>query len=218
MADNSDSTPGRKALKQATCVAILAASLAAPFPSEASSVIQGAGYASAVAGSCALLKANTIDAIRRYCQSSWRQAGLPRDEWDDCTQDVMLELLMRLSHEEIEDALLDPGSPHRRELQRSVWCVTQRCRRAHRKQHVSIDQLVEPASPKKSVHDDFDFERLELAVSTLSPTQRDILTRMRGGDSVAEIARSLEIPAARVSDQKYKAVRKLQNMLVGEDA
>lgn len=205
--------PHRKTLQQATCVAILAASLAAPLPSEAASTItQSVGVASAVAGG-AFLKASVVDAIRRYCHSSWRQARIPNHDWDDCTQDVMVELLTRLNGEEISQAVGDLDSEHRRELMRSVWCVAQRWRRANNKQSVSIDQLAEPSIAVNSDWEDVDLEKLDSAIDSLTPTQQTIMSRSRNGDSVAEIASSLDIPAPRVSDQKYKAIRKLHGML-----
>ena len=39
---------------------------------------------------------------------------------------------------------------------------------------------------------------------------RDIIQRTTDGASVSEIATALDLPAARVSDQKYKAIRKLR--------
>jgi hypothetical protein len=39
------------------------------------------------------------------------------------------------------------------------------------------------------------------------------MRRWIDGDSVAEIAAALELPPARVSDEKYKAIRKIRAMV-----
>ena len=44
----------------------------------------------------------------------------------------------------------------------------------------------------------------------LSPTQRKIVTRWSDGESVSDIAESLKLSPARISDEKYKAIQKLR--------
>lgn len=205
--------PRSRVIQQATCAAILAASFAAPLSADSNQAMQGATAASLLASSCLALKSTAIDSIQRYCASSWRQAGIPQHEWEDCTQDTILELLSRLPKSQVNQAIEDPGSPERRELMRCVWCVTQRWRRAIAKQPVSLDVLADQVD-ERSQHRDVDFEELENAIQDLSPTQQQILSLVRHGESVADISAALDIPAARVSDQKYKAVRKLQKVLV----
>jgi len=208
--------PRKLALQHATCAAILAASFAGPLAADSTVALQSATCASILAGGVASLKSSTVDAIRQYCHSSWRQAGMPDYEWDDCTQDVMVELMTRLSQREIDLTIEDPGSTQRRELMRSVWCVTQRWRRACAKQPVSLDALPEQVLPRNGVAEvDCDLEKLHQAIEELNPSQQAILHRVRQGESVAEIAEQMDVPAARVSDQKYKAVRKLQKALAG---
>lgn len=204
--------PRKRVIQQATCAAILAASFAAPLSADSNQAMQGATAASLLASSCLALKSSAIDAIQRYCISSWRQAGIPEHEWDDCTQDALLELMSRLPRSKVNQAIEDPGSPERRELMRCVWCVTQRWRRALMKQPVSLDVISDQVD-QRSRESAFDLEGLEHAMQELSPTQQQILHLLRQGDSVAEIAEELNVPAARVSDQKYKAVRKLQKAL-----
>ncbi len=209
--------PRKIAFQHATCAAILAATFTAPLAADSTTAVQGATCATILAGGIASLKASTIDAIRQYCHSSWRQAGMPDYEWDDCTQDVIVELLNRLPRHEIDLTIEDPGSTQRRELMRSVWCVTQRYRRAFAKQPISLDVVGEQVSQRFDSAEclDCDLEKLDRAIEDLNPAQQTILHQLRQGDSVAEIAEQMELPAARVSDQKYKAVRKLQKALAG---
>lgn len=180
-------------LQTATCAALIAASLTVPVSAEA------------------------ISSIERYCTSSWRQAGIPINEWEDCTQDTMLELLSRMPQQKLVEAIENPKSSERRELMRSVWCVAQRWRRSARRAPVSLDILPERETESEAEVPG-DPEALTLAIARLSDTQREILALWMNGDSVKEISARLNIPAARVSDQKYKAIRSLKKEFVAAAA
>ena len=180
------------ALATATCAALLAASFAV-----------------------SPLDAASIESIERYCNSSWRQAGIPQTEWEDCTQDTMLELLSRLPQRDVTRAINNSSSPERRELMRSIWCVAQRWRRQTNRSPVSLD-LLPDRGEDESVHfvDRIsNAEVLERGLEQLTEVQRSILKLWCDGYSVADIAEELEMPAARVSDQKYKAIRLLKSRL-----
>ena len=182
--------PPNPALQKATCAALIAASFAVGTPVDAESV----------------------SSIERYCTTSWRQAGIPQHDWEDCTQDTMLELLSRLPQNRLNSAIGQPKSTERRELMRSIWCVSQRWRRASQRQAVSLDLLADVASRPTTVEDALaDAELIECALNQLSAAQRQILELWGAGNSIAEISDQLEIPAARVSDQKYKAIRSLRS-------
>ena len=206
-------SPHQTAIQQATCAAILAASFAAPLAGNTNSVSQSGSVASIVAMNCVALQTSVLQAIRQYCSSSWRQAGIPEHEWEDCTQDTLVELMTRLDADGMATAIQSPDTPERRELMRCVWCITQRWRRSVPRAPLSLDAVVDDVPMQPAATADFDLELLDSVMQELSSTQQQILHRVRQGDSVAEIAASLELPAARVSDQKYKAVRKLQRLL-----
>lgn len=200
----------KNVIQQATCAAILAASFATGGASESQAA---ATSASLLAGSCLAMKASTVTALQRYCLASWRQAGIPTQEWDDCTHEVVVEFLSRLDASHMDVAMDRPDSDARRELVRSIWCVTQRSRRARAKATVSLDAVGEP---EESVNTTMAWESVEPLLESLNSTQRTILHSLREGSSIAEIAAELKVPAARVSDQKYKAIKKLQNELAAE--
>jgi hypothetical protein len=40
--------------------------------------------------------AKAVQNISRYCQTCWRNARLPADRWQDCTQEVFTRLLERV--------------------------------------------------------------------------------------------------------------------------
>jgi RNA polymerase sigma factor (sigma-70 family) len=56
-------------------------------------------------------------------------------------------------------------------------------------------------------------DSVEMALRTLSPRQQRILTMWGDGHTIDEIARELCMSAPRASDEKYKAIRKLQKNL-----
>lgn len=177
--------PQNQALKNATCAALIAASFAVP------------------------ASADAISSIERYCATSWRQAGIPMHDWEDCTQDTMLELLSRLPQKRVAAAIEKPKSSERRELMRSVWCVAQRWRRSSHRQPVSLDVLTERADSRDNANQ-FDNEALAAAMERLNTTQRQILDLFVEGNTVAEISTQLDLPPARVSDLKYKAIKSLK--------
>ena len=214
---NLRSAPPKKVIQQATAAAILAASFAAPLSADAQQAMHGASAASLLVGSCLALKSSSIETLQKYCLTSWRQAGISAEDWDDCTHDVVVELLSRLPKTQVHRAIDMPDSEERRELVRSIWCVTQRWRRARARQPVSLEQLAETEVRNRGEASE-EWESLEPAIQTLNTTQQQILQRLRNGDSIAEIADALQISAARVSDQKYKAVKKLQKSLNEEMA
>ena len=58
---------------------------------------------------------DTIRDISRYCQACWRNARLPADKWDDCTQQVFARLLERVGVEKW-GLLMNENAEERREL------------------------------------------------------------------------------------------------------
>lgn len=153
--------------------------------------------------------AGAMDQMQRYCLTSWRNAGIHPQDWEDCTQEAIARLLERVSQDRLDAALSDPESPERRELKRAIWRTTQRWRRAPR---------LGPLDGQFADHHDAAAatalrDAIEVAARSLSPRQQEILTLWSQGWSVHEIAGKLGIPAACVSDGKYKAIRKLRAAL-----
>jgi hypothetical protein len=70
--------------------------------------------------------AATIQSIDNYCAASWRRANIPRQDWDDCSQQAFVRLLSRVSRDGLADAIEHAHSQHRRELNRCIWATTQR--------------------------------------------------------------------------------------------
>jgi RNA polymerase sigma factor (sigma-70 family) len=154
--------------------------------------------------------ARTIDQVSRYCTTSWRNAGIHPQDWLDCTQEAIARLLERVPQDKL-DAALDAGeTPEHRELKRAVWRTIQRWRRAPQYAPIDGRQFAESDNAQELV----DLrDTLAAAVASLSPRQQHVVARWSEGYSIEEIARELGIAPAQASDQKYKAIRKLQRLL-----
>ncbi len=150
--------------------------------------------------------------ISRYCSACWRNARLPADSWTDCTQEVFSRLLERVDPEAWARVLRDEGE-ERREFLRAIDAVKKRTQRSRK----WAPGLIDLAADRRDVHerrlaDDLEAVR-EVASRVLSPRQQRILQLSLEGWTVHDIAAELGAPAARVSDEKYKAIRKLRDHL-----
>ncbi|QDV38209.1 sigma-70 family RNA polymerase sigma factor [Tautonia plasticadhaerens] len=153
--------------------------------------------------------------IQRYCTVCWKNAHLDPSLWDDCTQEVCCRLLTKARAGELElDLVLAEDTPERRELVRAIDMVRKRVQRS--KKYQPLDET----SPSFALGDDRN--RLELGEileaarrAVLSPRQDRIVELWTRGWTVPEIADALGLNPARVSDEKYKALRKLERHLAG---
>jgi RNA polymerase sigma factor (sigma-70 family) len=163
---------------------------------------------SAIGPSSAALPAQemAIAGISRYCATCWRHARLPHDAWDDCTQDVFCRLLERVSPEAWDRILAQEGD-ERRELIRAVDAVKKRNQRARKLTPLMGDVTAKEAGGS------LDRAAIGNASSALSDRQKKIIALSFDGWSVHDIASRLRVPAARVSDEKYKAVQRLRERL-----
>jgi RNA polymerase sigma factor (sigma-70 family) len=146
--------------------------------------------------------------INRYCTSCWRNARLPTTSWSDCTQEVFARLLQRLP-DQAWTRVLEGEGEERREFVRAIDAVKKRTQRA-RKWIGSYDGI---ADAKETNSRDIREQRdlvLQTAQEVLTTRQERILRMSFEGWSVNEIAKQLETSAERVSDEKYKAIRKLR--------
>lgn len=151
--------------------------------------------------------------IQRYCTACWKNARIDPGVWDDCTQEVCVRLLgkARAGQLDLSQVLAD-DTPERRELVRAIDMVRKRVQRARRSVEFDDDRS-HHAGPGHA-------ERLELGdlllsarQAVLTPRQDTIVELWMRGWQMPEIADHLNLPVARVSDEKYKALRKLQRHL-----
>jgi RNA polymerase sigma factor (sigma-70 family) len=160
-------------------------------------------------GSSEAATANTLNDLSRYCTACWRNARLPADLWADCTQEVFIRLLERVPMNAWERSLADEGD-ERREFLRAIDAVKKRVQRAKKWVPCADDQVTD----SRDVGDRERAEELEAVMAAarehLSDRQHQIVRRTLEGWSVPDIARELNTSPERVSDEKYKAIRKLR--------
>jgi RNA polymerase sigma factor (sigma-70 family) len=163
---------------------------------------------SSVAGP-APAEARAVNDISRYCTACWRNARLDPACWPDCTQEVFCRLLERVAPEAWEQMLKVEGE-ERREFLRAIDAVKKRTQRSRRWSNTHIDTVADRhelherglADHRDAVH--------QVAAQLLSQRQQHILQLSFEGWSVQDIADELHVSPERVSDEKYKAVRKLR--------
>jgi len=155
-----------------------------------------------------------VQDISRYCTACWRNARLSPDRWTDCTQDVFVRLLERVQPEDWQ-RVLAPEGDERREFLRAIDAVKKRSIRQHKYAALPEDDVRDrhadgPADDRAAVD--------QAAAELLSDRQQRILRLSFEGATVQEIAAELRLPAERISDEKYKAIRKLRDHLVAGEA
>ncbi len=154
---------------------------------------------------------SAVNAVSRYCQTCWRNARLPIDRWTDCTQQVFVRLLERVPSSQWAGMLASEGED-KREFLRAIDAVKKRTQRAKKFGELSADVSVAGFSRRD------EWEAVNTAADkVLSDRQRRIVSLTANGWTVPDIASELGTTTERVSDEKYKAIRKLRVEL-GTDA
>ena len=158
--------------------------------------------------------AETLTGITRYCTASWRNARLPADIWPDCTQEVIVRLLERLPADVWTDALKQDCDEHR-ELLRAIDCVKKRVQRSKKTQAYPLTGVVDQHTSDSVLAD---AEEIRLAFDeALTSRQQRILQLWAEGHEVPDIATQLGTTAPRVSDDKYKAIKRLREYFAGRE-
>jgi RNA polymerase sigma factor (sigma-70 family) len=147
-----------------------------------------------------------IQDLSRYCTVCWRNARLHPDSWADCTQEVFCRLLRTVPEADWRQMLAQEGD-ERREFLRAIDAVKKRTQRSRRLVPLPPD-VPAPGTVDSASKEDLEGLRTA-AARLLTARQGRILELSLAGWSVQQIADKLETPAARISDEKYKAIRKL---------
>jgi RNA polymerase sigma factor (sigma-70 family) len=161
-------------------------------------------------GGVAEPNAKAVEDISRYCQTCWRNARLPADRWQDCTQEVFARLLERVEPTKWATVLKDDETAERREFVRAIDAVKKRVQRARKFAGLTPDLPDLRGRNESSIRDDR-AAVAKAAAEVLGPRQRRILELTADGWAVPEIAAELGTTVERVSDEKYKAIKKLQH-------
>ncbi|MFO0848805.1 MAG: sigma-70 family RNA polymerase sigma factor [Gemmataceae bacterium] len=156
-----------------------------------------------------------VQDIAKYCHVCWRNARLPADRWEDCTQQVFARLLETVAPDNWHAALHADG-PDRREFLRAIDAIKKRTQRARR----FVDLGSDVADGRNRASADLREQReavTQAANAVLSDRQQRIIALSADGWAVPDIAAELRTSPERVSDEKYKAIKKLRTHL-GVDA
>jgi RNA polymerase sigma factor (sigma-70 family) len=173
--------------------------------------LSAAGSAAAVSPVGGQADLRAASDISRYCTACWRNARLNPDCWADCTQEVFCRLLERVSLDCWPRALQCDGD-ERREFFRAIDAVKKRSQRTRKWTASAADVADYRDARDRRLADDRELVR-QMSRQLLTSRQQQILDFSFDGWSVQEIAARLDLTAARVSDEKYKAIRKLRNSL-----
>src|SRR5262245_33588623 len=156
-----------------------------------------------------------VEQLQRYCSACWKNARVPRSEWSDCTQQVFAELLGVVPAQRLDAAFRCPHSEERRHVERAIWRIAKRMTRSSRRNFPPLSAFA--WTPRRLVTREAEAatlgDVLDLAGQSLSARQHDILRRLAGGDSIRGIAEALNVPAARISDEKYRAIMRIRELL-----
>jgi RNA polymerase sigma factor (sigma-70 family) len=153
-----------------------------------------------------------VNDISRYCTTCWRNARLDPNSWHDCTQEVFCRLLERVAPDAWSNLLKEDGEG-RREFMRAIDAVKKRSQRARRWTSQDVEILADRHdSRERRLADDRQAVN-HAAAQVLTPRQQRILQLSLEGWSVQDISSEVALPSDRVSDEKYKAVRKLRQRL-----
>lgn len=153
--------------------------------------------------------------LGRYCTTCWRNARLPVDAWGDCTQEVLCRLLERVPAARWRLALAAEGE-ERREFIRAIDTVKKRVQRT-RHHSDAVEAVADPRDRGAGSRADDREAVRQAAEELLTPRQQRILLMSFEGWTIPEIGTELAMSVERVSDEKYKAIRKLRAHLAGQD-
>lgn len=150
--------------------------------------------------------------ISRYCTACWRNARLPADSWGDCTQEVFSRLMQTIQPNSWNQVFKAEGE-ERQEFLRAIDAVKKRTQRRLKKTCFLNETVVDASRNQNSQLTDDREIVARAAGEVLSARQQQILRMSFEGWSVQDIASEMNLAAERVSDEKYKAIRKLRQHL-----
>ncbi|MCA9216516.1 MAG: sigma-70 family RNA polymerase sigma factor [Planctomycetales bacterium] len=173
-----------------------------------------ATYAAMLAAGISLCgaQAEGYESLQRFCEYSWQRAGIPRQDWTDCTHDTIVELISDYSEKASSREL-----ESERQLKRCIWRVAKRWQRERYTCRIencdpsviACQHNLDGNCRQIGVED----SRLAAALGQLSPTQREIVQRWSAGQTVKQIADEMAFDSGKVSNLKYKALQRISGIL-----
>ena len=177
----------------------------------AGTALSAFGVPQALGGTAGAATEKTVSDISRYCTACWRNARLPADCWGDCTQEVLTRLIQTIEPAGW-NAVFKAEGEERQEFLRAIDAVKKRTQRARKTSGLAddvADRRFAPEAARNELHEELE----KVSHTVLSQRQQQILRLTCDGYSVPEIATELSTTVERVSDEKYKAIRKLRKEL-----
>ena len=153
-----------------------------------------------------------VSDLSRYCTVCWRNARLDPGCWGDCTQEVFCRLLERVPPDSW-DAVLQGEGPERKEFLRAIDAVKKRTQRQRRWSAPLPESVADRHAPLAERRSEDRRTVEQAAAELLSSRQQRIVQMSLEGWSVQDMAGNLRMSPERVSDEKYKAIRKLRGQL-----
>ena len=150
--------------------------------------------------------AKAVTDITKYCQTCWRNARLPADRWQDCTQAVFVRLLERVEAEKWGTVLVDSETDERREFLRAIDAVKKRTQRARKFAALSPD-LPDRQPVSNATRDDREAVAKAAAEVLGASTTHPGTDRRR----LAGPGHRSESTTVEQLGEKYKAIKKLQH-------
>jgi RNA polymerase sigma factor (sigma-70 family) len=152
--------------------------------------------------------------LSRYCTACWRNARLPVDVWGDCTQEVLCRLVQTIPASSWQRILGGEGE-ERKEFVRAIDAVKKRAQR-RKKCSPLLETVPDSQESRRHWLQEQRSAVAQASAEVLTHRQRQIMDLSFEGWSVHEIASEMSLPPERVSDEKYKAIRKLRSHLQQE--
>jgi len=151
---------------------------------------------------------SAINDITKYCHVCWRNARLPADQWGDCTQQVFTRLLQNVQMDKWAGLLKSDGD-EKTEFLRAIDAVKKRTQRDRRHAELTGEISDRRNGFEANLRDRRETVKIA-AAEVLSDRQQKIVEMSAEGYPVPEIADQLGTTPERISDEKYKAIRKLR--------
>lgn len=162
-----------------------------------------------------------IRSIQKYCTTCWSNARLDPGVWEDCTQEVCVRLWGKMRDGLINwsgvlESTDSTETPEHRELIRVVDAVRKQAQRL--KRYLPLEEVAHVGTTRRAESDPAETYALSDLLRTarekvLTPRQDRIIELWANGLAISEISHEIGLKVAQVSDEKYKAMCKLEAFL-----
>jgi RNA polymerase sigma factor (sigma-70 family) len=165
--------------------------------------------------------------LNKYLSRAWYRAGIPVQMHEDCTQAVFTTLLQQLGRDRFDALVGDVGHSGIKDVFsretnegadffRAVDMVKKRAQRE--RTFLPIDAVDAPASSSQSDTQAWHEALREAIDQSLSPREASLINETLMGKTPAEIALHWGVAPKTISNEKTRALQKLRDVLLAQDA